>query len=164
MIASRLMRSATMVVGISIKDIEGAKAAMSKAIDMAQKDTKVVALHIPMLVPEMMLSSMSDPSDVSEDAFSALANAPAKAGESMQKQVKEAAESKMKAMGKDVDITYKVYPPSSDVKAGIVAACRAEKASFLVVGPGVGGNGSVPPFVVQQAKGFTVCVVRDHVE
>mmetsp|Transcript_81241 Transcript_81241/g.250770 ORF Transcript_81241/g.250770 Transcript_81241/m.250770 type:complete len:165 (-) Transcript_81241:167-661(-) len=164
MLVSRLLRSAKIVVGISIKDIEGAKAAMARAIDMAQVDTEVVALHIPKLVPEMMLSSMSDPGDVSEDAFAALANLPSKAGESMQKQIREAAESKMKAMGKDVNITYKVAPPSGDVKAGILAACSAEGAGFLVVGPGTGGNGSLPPFVVQQAKGLTVCVVRDHVE
>eukprot|EP00418_Pyrodinium_bahamense_P064931 CAMPEP_0179083666 /NCGR_PEP_ID=MMETSP0796-20121207/37794_1 /TAXON_ID=73915 /ORGANISM="Pyrodinium bahamense, Strain pbaha01" /LENGTH=153 /DNA_ID=CAMNT_0020781077 /DNA_START=115 /DNA_END=576 /DNA_ORIENTATION=+ len=153
-----------MVVGISIKDIVGAKAAMIKAIDMAQKDTKVIALHIPILVPEMMLSSISDPSDASEETFAALAHLPSKAGENLQKQIKEVAEDRMKSIGKEVPISYKVSPPTGDVKAGILAACRAEKADFLVVGPGVGGNGSIPPFVVQQAKGLTVCVVRDHVE
>mmetsp|Transcript_26032 Transcript_26032/g.75178 ORF Transcript_26032/g.75178 Transcript_26032/m.75178 type:complete len:138 (-) Transcript_26032:78-491(-) len=137
---------------------------MVKAIDMAQKDTQVVALHVPKLVPEMMLSSMSDPGDASEDAFAALASLPSKAGESLQAKIKEVADSRMKEAGKDVEISYKVAPPTGDVKSGILAACIAEQADFLIVGPGVGGHGSIPPYAVQQAKGFTVCVVRDHVE
>mmetsp|Transcript_27937 Transcript_27937/g.65143 ORF Transcript_27937/g.65143 Transcript_27937/m.65143 type:complete len:165 (-) Transcript_27937:82-576(-) len=164
MITSRFLRSTTMVVGISIKDIAGTKAAMRKAIDMAQKDSKVVALHIPKLVPEMMLSSMSDPGDASEETFAALANLPSKAGESLQKQIKDVADSEMKAIGKEVPVIYKVAPASGDVKKGILAACRAEKANFLFVGPGIDGSGSIPPFAVQHAKGLTVCVVRDHIE
>jgi len=49
MLASRFLRTAKMIVGISIKDMEGSKAAMLKAIDLAHKDTKVVAYHIPKL-------------------------------------------------------------------------------------------------------------------
>mmetsp|Transcript_58289 Transcript_58289/g.181065 ORF Transcript_58289/g.181065 Transcript_58289/m.181065 type:complete len:165 (+) Transcript_58289:95-589(+) len=164
MFLSRLARSAKMVVGCSIKDIEGSKAAISKAIDLAQQGTKVIALHIPKLVPEMMLSSMSDPTDVSEDAFLSLANLPAKAGDTLMKELREVAGSRMKAVGKEVDIDYRVAQPASDVKSGIMAACAAEKADFLVMGPGYKGNGSLPAFAVQHAKGMTLCIVRDGVE
>uniref|UniRef100_A0A7S4QDZ3 UspA domain-containing protein n=1 Tax=Alexandrium monilatum TaxID=311494 RepID=A0A7S4QDZ3_9DINO len=164
MILSRLSRSATMVVGISIKDIEGSKAAMMKAIDMAQKGTKVIALHVPKLVPEMMLSSMSDPSDVSEDAFASLASLPSKAGDNLMKQVREVAEGQMKTSGKEVEISYRVAAPAGDIKAAVLACCVAEKANFLVIGPGYRGNGGLPLFAVQRAKGMTLCVVRDNLE
>merc|ERR1712217_558194 len=158
------MRSSKMLVGISIKDLEGCKAATRKAIRMANADSSIVALHIPKLVPEMMLSSMSDPGDADDDAFAALTNLPSKAGENLMQQIKEVAESEMKASGKTVPFETRVADSSSDVKTGLLAQCKSEKADFLVLGPGVGGNGSVPPFAVGRAKGMTVCVVRDHLE
>ena len=33
---------------------------------------------------------------------------------------------------------------------------------MLLIGPGVGGNGSIPPFCVAHAKGITVCIVRPN--
>mmetsp|Transcript_51479 Transcript_51479/g.103442 ORF Transcript_51479/g.103442 Transcript_51479/m.103442 type:complete len:165 (-) Transcript_51479:78-572(-) len=164
MILSRCARAAKMVVGISIKDIEGSKAAMMKAIDLAQPDTKVIALHIPKLVPEMMLSSMSDPSDVSEDAFASLASLPSKAGDNLMKKMQEVAEERMKTDGKHVAVDYRVAAPSSDVKTAVLHMAAQEKANFLVVGPGYHGNGSLPPFAVQKANGMTLCIVRDHLE
>eukprot|EP00933_Yihiella_yeosuensis_P045793 TRINITY_DN41206_c0_g1_i1.p1 TRINITY_DN41206_c0_g1~~TRINITY_DN41206_c0_g1_i1.p1 ORF type:complete len:164 (-),score=42.04 TRINITY_DN41206_c0_g1_i1:426-917(-) len=163
MIASRLLRS-KLVVGISIKDIVGAQSALRKAILLATPDDQIVALNIPKLVPEMMLSSMNDPGDSAEDTFAALANLPSRAGESMIEKIKEAAEHELKSQGKELKIDYKVTAPSGDVKTGILQACKAEGASMLFLGPGVGGNGSLPPFAVQHAKGLTVCIVRDHIE
>mmetsp|Transcript_104557 Transcript_104557/g.223469 ORF Transcript_104557/g.223469 Transcript_104557/m.223469 type:complete len:165 (+) Transcript_104557:112-606(+) len=164
MFVARVSRSAKMVVGISIKDIEGSKSAMRKAITVAQKDDKITALHIPKLVPEMMLSSMNDPGDVSEDTFAAFMNMPSKAGATLQKQIKEVAEEQMQALGKEVHVSYELTPPSNDIKAGILDACKGKGADMLVLGPGIGGNGSIPPFVATKAKGLTVCIVRDHVE
>ncbi|CAE7026313.1 unnamed protein product [Symbiodinium natans] len=128
------------------QDIQGAKQAMRKAIDIAQPGDKIVALNIPKLVPEMMLSSMNDPGDATEETFAALANLPSRAGTNMQAQVKEAAEEEMKKLGKEISVDYKVTQPSGDVKSGILAACKivlqqAEGASMLFLGPGVGGNG-----------------------
>eukprot|EP00441_Pelagodinium_beii_P033298 CAMPEP_0197644966 /NCGR_PEP_ID=MMETSP1338-20131121/17774_1 /TAXON_ID=43686 ORGANISM="Pelagodinium beii, Strain RCC1491" /NCGR_SAMPLE_ID=MMETSP1338 /ASSEMBLY_ACC=CAM_ASM_000754 /LENGTH=153 /DNA_ID=CAMNT_0043218451 /DNA_START=121 /DNA_END=582 /DNA_ORIENTATION=- len=153
-----------MVVGVSIKDVQGAKSAMRKAIKMAQPGDKIVALNIPKLVPEMMLSSMNDPGDATEETFAALANLPSRAAENVQSQIKEAAEDAMKKEGKEISVEYKVTQPSGDVKTGILSACKAEGAELLLIGPGVGGNGSVPGFVVSHAKGLTVCIVRDHIE
>merc|ERR1712048_806295 len=152
------------VVGVGTKDIEGAKAAMRKAISLAQTDTEVVALHIPKVVPEMMLSSMSDQGNAGEDTLAALANDPTKAGDGLQNQIKEVANEEMKRVGKDVKVAYKVAPPSSDVKTGLLAACRNEKADYLMLGAGVGGKGNIPAWAVTQAKGITVCVVREKVE
>jgi len=67
-------------------------------------------------------------------------------------------------LGKDIDITYKVTNPSGDAKGQLLEMCKSQGADILMLGPGVGGNGSVPPFAVQHAKGFTVCVVRDNVK
>eukprot|EP00437_Effrenium_voratum_P012087 CAMPEP_0181454324 /NCGR_PEP_ID=MMETSP1110-20121109/30179_1 /TAXON_ID=174948 /ORGANISM="Symbiodinium sp., Strain CCMP421" /LENGTH=159 /DNA_ID=CAMNT_0023578665 /DNA_START=61 /DNA_END=540 /DNA_ORIENTATION=- len=156
--------STKMMVGVSIKDIQGATRAVRKAIDLAQPGDKIVALNIPKLVPEMMLSSMNDPGDATEETFAALANLPSRAGANMQAQIKEAAEAEMKKLGKEIAIDYKVTQPSGDVKSGLLAACKAEGASMLFLGPGVGGNGSIPPFAVAHAKGLTVCIVRDHIE
>eukprot|EP00931_Biecheleriopsis_adriatica_P119849 TRINITY_DN95025_c0_g1_i1.p1 TRINITY_DN95025_c0_g1~~TRINITY_DN95025_c0_g1_i1.p1 ORF type:complete len:165 (+),score=41.19 TRINITY_DN95025_c0_g1_i1:106-600(+) len=164
MLASRMLRATKMMVGVSIKDIQGAKCAMRKAIDVAQPGDKIVALNIPKLVPEMMLSSMNDPGDATEETFAALANLPSRAGENMQGQIKEAAEDEMKKLGKEISIDYKVTQPSGDVKTGLLAVCKAEGCSMLFLGPGVGGNGSIPPFAVTHAKGLTVCIVRDHLE
>merc|ERR1711920_835316 len=131
---------------------------------MAQPSTTIVALHVPKLVPEMMLSSMSDPGDADDDAFEVLTNLPSKAGATAHEAVKAVADAEMKALGKDLKIEYTVADTTSDVKSGILQACRKEKADYLVLGPGVGGNGSVPPFAVSRAQGLTVCVVRDHLE
>jgi len=164
MFAARLLRSRKMVVGVSIKDVEGGKAAIRRAISLAEPDDKIIALHIPTIVPEMMLSSMSDPGDASEDTFAALANLPSRAGASVQEQIKAAASKAMSELGKDVKISYTVAAPSYDIKTSLLAACKAEKASLLFVGCGAGGNGSFPSFAVGKAKGMSVFVVRDHVE
>lgn len=137
---------------------------MRKAIIMAQPEDQIVALHIPKLVPEMMLSSLSDPTEAPEDVFSALQNTPGKAGERMQAKIKEAADDELKKQGKSINIKYTVAPPSGNIKAEILRACTVMGANLLVVGPGVNGHGSIPPFVTTNAKGYTVCVVRDHIE
>merc|ERR1712003_146488 len=121
---------------MSMKDVEGSKAAMRKAILMAQPSSTILALHIPKLVPEMMLSSMSDPGDADDDAFAALTNLPSKAGENLMQQIKEVADSEMKAAGKTISFETRVADSSSDVKTGLLAQCKAEKADFLVLGPG----------------------------
>ncbi|CAK0831714.1 unnamed protein product [Prorocentrum cordatum] len=161
--AARVLRAAKTVVGISYKDVAGGKAAMKKAVQWAQPSDTIVALSIPKLVPEMMLSSMSDPADADESTFEALANLPSKVSASMQQQLQEVAAQEMEALGKKVEIKYKVLPPSNDPKASMVQACSAEKASMLVVGPGMTGNGSFAAYMVSNAKGITVCAVRDHV-
>mmetsp|Transcript_18474 Transcript_18474/g.22743 ORF Transcript_18474/g.22743 Transcript_18474/m.22743 type:complete len:164 (+) Transcript_18474:59-550(+) len=153
-----------MLVGVSIKDIQGATAAVKKAINLAQPGDKIVALNIPKLVPEIILSSMQDPGETTEETLAALASLPSRAGTNMQKQIKDAAEAEMQKLGKEISIDYKVAQPSGDVKVGILQACKAEGASMLFIGPGVGGNGSIPPFCTAHAKGLTVCIVRDHLE
>merc|ERR1740123_2574525 len=115
-------------------------------------------------MPEMMLSSMSDPSDASDDAFMQMANLPTKAGETVQEEMRAEAEKEVAASGKVVDIEYKVTAPSSDVKTGLLQVCRLEQAGLLLIGPGVSNNGTLPLFVAAQAKGLSVCVVRDQVE
>ena len=52
------------------------------------ENVQIVALNIPKLVPEMMLSSMNDPGDATEETFAALANLPSRAGTNMQAQIK----------------------------------------------------------------------------
>eukprot|EP00448_Togula_jolla_P011633 CAMPEP_0170607968 /NCGR_PEP_ID=MMETSP0224-20130122/21337_1 /TAXON_ID=285029 /ORGANISM="Togula jolla, Strain CCCM 725" /LENGTH=163 /DNA_ID=CAMNT_0010933169 /DNA_START=74 /DNA_END=565 /DNA_ORIENTATION=+ len=161
MLATRILRASKMVVGIGIKDMEGSKLALRKAIKMAQPGDKIIALHIPKLVPEMLLSSMSDPSEASEDTMEAFAKDPAQTGAGITSQAKAAAEEEMKALGKEVEMSYKVVDPVQDVKVGLLRAAAVEKPDFLWVGPGVGGHGSIPAFAATRAKGLTVCVVRD---
>mmetsp|Transcript_23644 Transcript_23644/g.35468 ORF Transcript_23644/g.35468 Transcript_23644/m.35468 type:complete len:111 (-) Transcript_23644:65-397(-) len=110
-----------------------------------------------------MLSSLSD-RDPFEDAFTSLASLPSKAGDNAMKQIREVAEERMKSTGKEVDIEYRVATPAGDVKTAILVECKAEKADFLIMGPGLNGHGSVPPFAVQHAKGMTLCIIRDHLE
>merc|ERR1712048_1266845 len=126
--------------------------AIKKAVSLAQPGDKVIALHVPKLVPEMMLTSMSDHTDYSDDMFAALSNLPTKAGENLLNEMKIAAAEQMKALSKDVDITYQVSQPSSDIKTRLLASCTVESANMLVIGAGIAGNGSVPPFVVSKAK------------
>merc|ERR1712080_271212 len=145
-------------------DIEGAKTAMRRAIDMAQPGDKIIALHVPRLVPEMLLSSMSDPGDADEETLDLLCSLPSKAGENLQKQIKDVADEEKKTHGKDVDISYQVSQAAVDMKTAVLDACTAAEANMLVLGPGVRGNGSFPVFAVQNAKGFSVCVVRDLIE
>mmetsp|Transcript_16618 Transcript_16618/g.36522 ORF Transcript_16618/g.36522 Transcript_16618/m.36522 type:complete len:165 (+) Transcript_16618:114-608(+) len=164
MFAGRLLRSTKMLVGISIKDVEGGKAAIRRAISLAKPGDKITALHIPTIVPEMMLSSMSDPGDASEDTFLALANLPSKAGATVQQNIKVAASEAMREMGKDVDITYTVTPPAGDVKSSLLHSCKEHGAGLLVLGSGPSGNGSVPVFAAGKAKGVSVLIVRDHIE
>eukprot|EP00927_Polykrikos_kofoidii_P010138 TRINITY_DN1428_c0_g1_i2.p1 TRINITY_DN1428_c0_g1~~TRINITY_DN1428_c0_g1_i2.p1 ORF type:complete len:166 (+),score=39.32 TRINITY_DN1428_c0_g1_i2:90-587(+) len=164
LVASRLLRASKFVVGISIKDIGGVQQAIKKAVHLARPGDKIVAVHVPKLVPEMLLSSMNDPSDACEDTIAALKNLPTAAGAGMEKMVMGTADDEMKGLGTKIDIEYKVQKPSSDVKSGLLSACRSEGADFLVIGPGIGGNGSIPPFVTARAKGFTICVVRDSIE
>eukprot|EP00928_Gymnodinium_smaydae_P062088 TRINITY_DN46021_c0_g1_i1.p2 TRINITY_DN46021_c0_g1~~TRINITY_DN46021_c0_g1_i1.p2 ORF type:complete len:165 (+),score=42.80 TRINITY_DN46021_c0_g1_i1:91-585(+) len=164
MFAARILRATKMVVGVSVRDTEGSKAAMKKAIRFAQPGDKICAIHVPGIVPEMMLSSMSDPGDASEDTLAALMNMPSKAGATAQQKIKELAESEMKSQGKDVEVEYKVATATSDIKSGLLAACSREKADLLLLGPGHNGKGSFPPFATANANGLTVCVVRDHVK
>ena len=55
----------------------------------------------------MMLSSMNDPGDATEETFAALANLPSRAGTNMQAQIKAAAEAEMQKLGKQISIDYK---------------------------------------------------------
>merc|ERR1719277_951618 len=68
-------------------------------------------------MPEMMLSSMSDPSDASDDTFMQLANLPTKVGETATSQMKDVAETELLASGKNVELEFKVSSPTTDVKA-----------------------------------------------
>merc|ERR1719313_2777643 len=131
---------------------------------MASNSDTIVAVHIPQVVPEMMLSSMSEPGDVHDDAFAALLNLPSKAGRQLQAEVQQAADDEMAKMGKQVEISYKVGPSAVDCKAGLLQVCKEERANMVFLGPGVGGNGSMPPFVAANARGFSVCIVRDAIE
>merc|ERR1719382_1671166 len=115
-------------------------------------------------MPEMLLSSMSDPGDASEDTLEQLTNLPSKAGARAQKQLKEIADAEISKQGKSLEVSYKVAAPTSDVKSGLLAACRVEGAGLLVLGPGAGGKGSIPPFATRNANGMTVCVVRDDMK
>eukprot|EP00932_Pfiesteria_piscicida_P019679 SRR837773.6504.p2 GENE.SRR837773.6504~~SRR837773.6504.p2 ORF type:complete len:178 (-),score=62.89 SRR837773.6504:2-463(-) len=153
-----------MIVGVSVKDVEGSAMAMRKAVQFAQPGDKIAAIHVPRLVPEMMLSSMSDPADASEDALAALSNMPSKAGAAVMEKMKAVAQEELSKLGKSNEVDYKVSAPTSVVKSGLLAACKYEGASLLVIGAGVGGKGSIPSYVVQNAGGLTVCVVRDHIE
>merc|ERR1719412_2126545 len=110
------MRASKMVVGVGIKDLGGSKRAMLKAIALAQPGDKIVAIHVPSVMPEMMLSSMSDPCDASDDTFMQLANLPTLAGQSAQTEMKEVAEKEIAASGKKIDVSYKVAAPVTDVK------------------------------------------------
>merc|ERR1719491_942694 len=51
-------------------------------------------------MPEMMLSSMSDPSDASDDTFMQFANLPTRAGEKALDEMKSAAQEAVAAAGK----------------------------------------------------------------
>merc|ERR1712127_11186 len=139
-------------------------AALKRAIGFAHPGDKIIALHIPTILPEMMLSSMNDPGETSLDTFSALAGLPEKAGEAVQNEMKEAAEKELKSTGKDVELEFRVSAPASDLKTRLLSVCKTEKASMLLIGPGAASTGSLPPFLAAHAKGLTLCVVRDHVE
>merc|ERR1719343_806865 len=144
-----------MVVGVSTRDVKGATSAVQKAIQMSHAGDEIIAIHIPKLTPEMMLTSLTSSSNPA-----AMLDGPSKAREIMEEQIKEVALHELKVSGKEVDIMYKMTAPSDDCKTSLLEACKAEKADVLFIGPGAGGNGSVPPFAVMSAKGLTVCVVR----
>lgn len=150
------------VVGVSVKDVAGSQAAMKSVIGFAQLGEKISAIHVPRMVSEMLLSSINDPSDASEDALAALLNSPTKAGASAQQKMREAADAEMKRLSEDVDIEYTVGAPTGDVRTALLAACRVEGANLLVIGPGLAGKGSITPFVAGHADGLTVCILRDR--
>eukprot|EP00927_Polykrikos_kofoidii_P051964 TRINITY_DN45730_c0_g1_i1.p1 TRINITY_DN45730_c0_g1~~TRINITY_DN45730_c0_g1_i1.p1 ORF type:complete len:190 (+),score=37.34 TRINITY_DN45730_c0_g1_i1:73-570(+) len=165
MLASRVLRASKFVVGVGVKDIEGTKQSIKKAINMARAGDRILAVNIPSLVPEMLLSSMSDPSDMDEgDRFMMLAKLPSVAGASVQQIVKDTANEEMKRLKIEIEVDYRVGQPSSDIKSSILSVCKNERADYVVLGPGVNGNGSIPPFVTARANGVTVCVVRDHIK
>eukprot|EP00927_Polykrikos_kofoidii_P069396 TRINITY_DN64859_c0_g1_i1.p2 TRINITY_DN64859_c0_g1~~TRINITY_DN64859_c0_g1_i1.p2 ORF type:complete len:165 (+),score=41.74 TRINITY_DN64859_c0_g1_i1:79-573(+) len=164
MLASRCLRASKFVVGVGVKDIEGTKVCIKKAINMARPGDTIVAVNVPCLIPEMLLSSMSDPADATEDDLMTFAKLPSVAGAVVQKTVKDIADAEMKRLNLQLDIQYKVEQPSSDVKTSILGACKTEAADFLLIGPGVGGKGRIPPYVAARARGLTVCVVRDGIE
>ena len=58
MFATEFARACRYVVGVGIKDTEGTKHALRKAIGMASSADTIVAIHIPQLVPDMLLSSV----------------------------------------------------------------------------------------------------------
>merc|ERR1719203_2213075 len=153
---------ATTVVGVGMKDLRGSKSAMRKALTFAKPGDRIFSLHVPKVVPEMMLSSMNDPSD--EDALDMLTTRPSKAGEALQSEMRQEVEAALALGGKSVEVVYKTVPPSSDVKTLLLNYCRMEKAGTLFVGPGQDYNGTMPTFLATHAKGFTVCVVRDNAE
>mmetsp|Transcript_96051 Transcript_96051/g.132118 ORF Transcript_96051/g.132118 Transcript_96051/m.132118 type:complete len:163 (-) Transcript_96051:86-574(-) len=160
MFAARMLRASKMVVGVNVADVEGAKAAMKRAISLAQANDKIISLCIPQIVPEMMLSSMSDPGDASEETFSAIANLPSRAGSTLQAQLKEMSESMMKQTGKEVNIAYTTMAPASDIKKAMLIECKKEGADILFVGA---GDQALANFAASRANGMTVCIVRDHV-
>merc|ERR1719263_574267 len=153
-----------MMVGISIKDLPGSKAALCKAISLAGSEDQVGAIHVPKVMPELLFSSMSDPSDADEETMDFMANMPEAAGKNLQQQIKEAAEAEMKQLGKDVKISYQMLPSTRNCKGALLNACNKSGANFLFIGPGISGEGSFPSYAIQHAKGFTVCVIRDHIE
>lgn len=164
MIASRTLLSKRIVVGIGIKDLEGARAALAKVIRLAGPDDKLFAVHVPKMVPEMLLSSISDPSDEYEEIMAVMASTPERAGADLQKKIKKHADAEMAALGKTVDIAYQVEQSASNTKSALLKACKKRGAEFLFIGPGVDGSGSMPPYAIQHAKSLTVCIVRDHIE
>merc|ERR1712151_873591 len=111
-----------------------------------------------------MLQSMSDPGHADDEAFEALTTSPSKAGDNLVKELKSVAEDEMQKTGKSISIDYDVTEPSADLKTGLLSHCKRLNADFLFLGPGVGGNGGMPPFAVTRANGMTVCIVRDEVE
>merc|ERR1719343_1272590 len=123
-----MVRATKMVVGVGIKDMKGSMSAMKKAIALAQSGDEISAVHVPSVMPEMMLSSMSDPSDASDDTFMQLASLPTKAGEGAQSEMKADAERELAASGKAVDLEFKVASSATDVKNGLLTACRDMKA------------------------------------
>jgi hypothetical protein len=151
-----------MVVGVSKKDIRGAKNSMAWAIGEAQPDDKIVALHVPKLTPEVMLSgvSMTDPCDATEHAFAALGGDEAAAGDPAHSQIKEVADAEMKRLGKDLNIAYKIAPAALDVKTDFLVACKAESAGLLVLGPGITGKGELSSCTIKSAENFSMRVVR----
>mmetsp|Transcript_136190 Transcript_136190/g.236767 ORF Transcript_136190/g.236767 Transcript_136190/m.236767 type:complete len:164 (-) Transcript_136190:120-611(-) len=163
MLATRLLRSKFMV-GISVRDVAGSTLALRKAIRMAHGEDEVIAIHVPKKVTEMLLTSMSDPSDADEATMETFSKMPLAAGENLQKKIKATAEKEMMKLKKTVKMSYKMNPPASDVKIALAEAGRSAKIDMLFLGPGVSGNGGIPAFLVQRVKGYTVCVVRDHIE
>merc|ERR1711937_1060850 len=105
MLATRILRSSKFIVGLGIEDIAGSRAALSKAIGMVRPGDKIVAVHIPKLQGELFLSSMSDPS-AAEDIFSALVDAPGKAGDAVVKEIKESSVAAISKLPKDVSLDF----------------------------------------------------------
>uniref|UniRef100_A0A7S0ZMS6 UspA domain-containing protein n=1 Tax=Noctiluca scintillans TaxID=2966 RepID=A0A7S0ZMS6_NOCSC len=161
MFASRLVRAQKFVVGMGIKDLAGSQAAMKKALGIAQPGDKITALHIPRMVPEMMLSSMADPGEASEDTIDMLAGMPARTALKLQSVIEDTAKHEMQRLGKDIPIEFQLASPVTNVKPAILEACKAAKADVLVLGSGEGGNGSLPLYAITHAQGLTVCVVRN---
>merc|ERR1712137_828913 len=158
---TRLLRSSKFVVGLGIEDMAGSKQALTKALQMAQTGDKIVAVHIPKMAPELLLSSLSDPS-ASDDIFSALIDLPGKAGDAVIKEVRQASVAAISKAGKGVAIDFQVADASENIKQSLLQLCKKEGADFLMVGPGgSGGSGSTSMYCAGQAKGTTVCVVRD---
>lgn len=176
---------------MGVNDLVGSKAAMSKALHMAQAGDSVVGVHIPKMAPELLfssmddipdeeppakgplpftpeqfLTSMTDPQDAGPDQQTTLSKVVSgmqvRSADELQQHVKEFVGSQMVAMGKQVDVTFKQVAGSGDVKLSLVDAAKREGAEYLFVGPGAAGNGRVPSFLASKGNGMTIFVVRDN--
>ena len=62
-----MCRQAKWVIGVGLKDSKGAAAAVKKACQLATKGDTITAVHIPSVLPQILMTSMSDPGDVNAE-------------------------------------------------------------------------------------------------
>jgi len=160
-----LQRQAKWVVGVGLKDSEGATAAIKKAAQLAAKGDTIKAVHIPSVLPQILLTSMSDPGDVnpentnlfSPDHWEKSSNrAAASALDHLKAEVQDT------LTAKDLKFETTVQKWATDAKAGLLKFMREESPDYIVLGPGATYNGSMPAFMARFGFRTTVIIVKDH--
>jgi len=154
-------------VGVGYKDLEGSKLAMRKAVKMAADGEKIIAFHIPTMVPQQLLSSINEPNPSGSEAMQFFnvdfwKQTSKDLGTQLLTTVKQEGEDEIQKMGKKVELEIKTTVPSGNVKEEIIQFCRQHSINSLFIGPGVEGRGRMPEYLAQLAHGFSVVVVRDH--
>jgi len=154
-------------VGVGYKDLEGSKLAIRKAVRMAPDGEKIIAFHVPSMVPQQLLSSLNEPNPSGSEASQFFnmdfwKQTSKDVGNMLTESIKKEAEDEAAKIGKKIELETMHTTPSGNVKEEMIQFCRLHSITNLFIGPGFEGRGRMPEYLASFAHGFSVTVVRDH--
>merc|ERR1719234_331439 len=134
---------------------------------MAKEGEKILAFHIPSMVPQQLLSSLNEPNPSGSEAgqffnMDFWKRTSSDLGSTLLESVKTAGQEEAKKLGRSVEFELRASNPSGDVKQDIITFCRDNDISTLFVGAGTHCRGRIPSYLASSAPGFSVVIVRDH--